>query len=237
MRNRYTLSLALAASLAVVGAPATLAQDGTDVGNPDQLAYKVIERSKDIAGRSYQDWINDYGTWFIWDRSPDNLPPDAMQDCDGGQPGGDVFFIPSTQIGQTTEYGCDVRSDQHLLLWLGGTLGWVDDGQTQDERLADLYTGFSHWHGFEFTLDGETLPAGGHLVFEPDFYTVELADDNLFGLPPGPRDVFMVGAFVMLEPLDAGQHTVTAKGSLFDPELGTADTVAIATLNVTDPGE
>ena len=234
MRKRFALSVAAIAALSMVGAPAVFAQDDIEVGNPDHLAYSVIERGAEVGGRSYQDWINDYGEWFLWSRTPDNPPPDVLADCDGGQPGGDVFFIPSTQIGHTTEYECAVRSDQHLLLWIGGTVGWVDDGQTQEERLAQLYSGFTHNHGFEFTLDGRTLPVGGHLGFEPDFYSVELGEDNLFGLPAGPRDVFMVGYFALLEPLEAGEHSLTVKSSLLDPERGTVDTVATATLDVAD---
>ena len=235
--KRLTMGAALVLALSAVGGPVAMAQDGADVGDPDHLAYRVIERGADVGGRSYQDWINDYGEWFIWSRSPESPPPDAMGDCDFGQPGGDVFFIPSTQIGQTTEYECTVGSDQHLLLWIGGRLGWVEDGQTQADRLAQLYTGYNHTHGFEFTLDGETLPVGGHLGFEPDFYSVELAEDNLFGLPAGPRDVFMVGSFAMLAPLEAGQYSLTVKSSELDPVVGSADTIAIAQLEVVDAAE
>lgn len=235
MTQRFTLGVILASTLAIVGASAALAQDGTDVGNPDHLAYRVLARNAEVGGRPYQDWINDYGEWFIWSRTSDNPPPDVMADCDGGQPGGDVFFIPSTQIGQTTEYQCTVSPDQYLLLWLGGTLGVVEDGQTQEDRLEQLYADqVQHNYGFEFTLDGQTLPVGGHLSFEPDFYTVELAEDNVFGMPGGNREVFMVGYFALLEPLEAGQHSLTVRSSVLHPERGTGDTVAIADLDVVD---
>ena len=36
-----------------------------------------------------------------------------------------------------------------------------------------------------------TVPVGSHLTLQPDLYSVDFAEDNLFGLPAGPRDVLL----------------------------------------------
>lgn len=238
MRRQPAASLALAAALATALAPTALAQG--EPADPDHPVWKIVQPNETVGGRTYQEWINDYGEWFIWDRSPENPPPDAQQDCDGGQPGGDVFFTPHTMIGTTTEFACTVRADQHVLMWLGGLLGWVDDGATREDTLDEVYSLQNQFYGFEFTLDGVTVPVGSPMSFQPEFYSVELAEDNLFGLSAGPRDVFMMGAFVMLEPLEPGEHALTVKNTNFDPTLEDEasqvdDAVAIMTLTVEEP--
>ena len=97
----------MATSLSLAGTTAVVAQEGTDVGNPagpPDPATLVVERSADVAGKSQQEWVNEFGRWFFWSRTPDNPPPDAIRDCNGGQPMGDVFFIPHTQFGNITEF-------------------------------------------------------------------------------------------------------------------------------------
>lgn len=230
MSHRTLLSVTLSATILGASAPAALAQD-TD---GPHIATTVVARDAEIGGEPYEHWIRAYGRWFFWDRTTEDPPPDATQDCDGGQPGGPVFFIPHTQIGKTTSYACSARSDQHVLLWLGGTLGWVEDGQTAADRLAQHYGRPSHLHGFEFTVDGQTVPAGDQTIFQPALHTVELAEDNVFGLTAGPRDVFVNGSFVMLEPLSPGEHEITVRNRIFDPEHGTADAIAISRVTVTD---
>ena len=238
MKKRFAMSAALVAALSLVGVPAAFAQDeGTDVGNPAEPpdpATLVIERSAEVAGQTYQDWINEYGKWFFWERTPDNPPPDAMKDCNGGQPMGDVFFIPHTQFGNIDSFDCELRSDQHVLLWLGGGMGFVEDGDTVEATTQQFFSGQEHSYGFEYSVNGVSRPAGAHTVFHPAFYTVDLAEDNLFGLPAGPREVTLVGSFVMLEPFEAGEHQVMVANRTYHPELGDARAYAISNLTVTD---
>ena len=231
MKPRPILTAALTAAILALGAPAaSLAHHDADA----HIASTVVPRDAEIAGESYEHWIREYGDWFFWDRTMENPPPDAMSDCNGGQPGGPVFFIPHTQFGNTTSYSCEARADQYVLLWLGGTLGWVEDGQTSAEALTAHYGGPAHIHGFEFTVNGETVPAGDQTIFQPVLYTAELAPDNVFGQPGGPREVFVTGSFVMLEPLAPGVHEITVQNSIFEPGRGIADAVAISELTVTD---
>jgi len=235
MRRQLTASLALAAALATTLAPAALAQ-GESV-DPDHPVWKLVQPNETVGGQGYQEWINDYGEWFLWERTPENPPPDAMQDCDGGQPGGDVFFVPTSQIGATTDYACTVGADQHLLLFLGGWTDWADDGETQEQVLDEFYELQLQFYGFEFTLDGETVPVGSFLSFQPEFYSFEFAEGNLFEFPAGPRDVFLAGSFAMLEPLEPGEHALTVKNTMFDPNppdqaLQVDDAVSVVTLTV-----
>ena len=236
MHRRLAASLALAAALATT--PATLAQSGPV--DPDHPVWSLVKPNETVGGQTYQEWINDYDEWFLWERSPDNPPPDALQDCDGGQPGGDVFFVPHSQIGATTDYACTVGADQHLLLFLGGWIEWVEDGETQEQELDALYDLQLQFHDFEFTLDGVTVPVGSFLSFPPEFYEFDFAEDNLFGLSAGPRDVYLTGSFAMLEPLEPGEHMLTMKNTMFDPNpvdggLQVADAVSNLTLTVEEP--
>ena len=235
MKFRMAMGVMLSAAMAAGGTSAALAQDeGTDVGNPDDPALKVIPRSADVAGQSYQDWIEEYGKWFFWERTLDNPPPDAIQDCNGGQPMGEVFFIPHTQFGNVTEFDCELRSDQHVLLWLGGSMDIVGPGESVDDAMQRYGVIPDHSHGFEFTIDGVTRPAGFHTIYHPSFYTVDLAEDNLFELPAGPREVSLFGSFVMLEPFEPGQHEVVVENHLYSAEVGEMSARAISSLTVTD---
>lgn len=238
MRRQPAVSLALAAALATALAPAALAQDGP--ADPDHPVWKVVTPIESVGGQTYQEWIHDYGEWLLWERTSENPPPDVLEDCDGGQPGGDVFFVPHTRTGVTSEYACTVGADQHLLLLLGGWIDWVDDGQTKEQALDEFYDPRYQSHGFEFTLDGVTVPVGNHMYFPPDFYSVDIPEDSFFGLPAGPRDVFLAATFVMLEPLEPGEHTLTMKNTNFDPGLNDgerqiADAVSNLTLTVEEP--
>ena len=148
--------------------------------------------------------------------------------------------MPHSQIGATTDYACTVGADQHLLLFLGGWIEWVEDGETQEQELDALYDLQLQFHDFEFTLDGVTVPVGSFLSFPPEFYEFDFAEDNLFGLSAGPRDVYLTGSFAMLEPLEPGEHMLTMKNTMFDPNpvdggLQVADAVSNLTLTVEEP--
>ena len=239
MRRQLAASLALAAALATTLAPAALAQ--AEPAGPDHPVWKIVPPNETVGGQAYEEWARDYTDWLLWARTPENPPPDATLDCEGGQPGGDVFFVPHTMIGTTTEYACAVGADQHLLLFLGGWIDWADDGQTSEQMLDEFYDPHYQFHDFEFTLDGVTVPVGSHLTLQPDLYSVDFAEDNLFGLLAGPRDVLLAGStFAMLQPLEPGEHELTVKNTNFDPGLADgdeqfADAVSIVTLTVEEP--
>lgn len=239
MRRPLAASIALAAALATTLAPVAVAQ--SEPADPDHPVWKIVQPNELVGGQTYEEWARDYTRWLLWDRTPDNPPPDATQDCEGGQPGDDVFFVPHTMIGTTSEYACTVGADQHLLIFLGGWIDWADDGQTSEQVLDEFYDLHYQSHGFEFTLDGATVPVGSHLSLGPDLYSVDFAEDNLFGLSAGPRDVFLAGlTFAMLEPLEPGEHVLTVKNTGFDPGLADggeqfADAVSNVALTVGEP--
>lgn len=239
MRRQLAAGLALASALATTTVPAALAQD--EPAAADHPVWKIVQPNESVGGKTHAEWARDYTDWLLWDRTPENPPPDATLDCEGGQPGGDVFFVPHTMIGTTTEYACTVGADQHLLLFLGGWIDWADDGQNSEQMLDEFYDPHYQFHDFEFTLDGVTVPVGSHLTLPPDLYSVDFAEDNLFGLPAGPRDVLLAGLTVaMLEPLEPGEHALTVKNTNFDPGLNDggsqlADAVSILTLTVEEP--
>ncbi len=239
MRRQQAASLAFAAALATTVAPSTLAQG--EPADADHPVWKIVPPNKSVGGQTYEEWARDYADWLLWTRTPENPPPAATLDCQGGQHGGDVFFVPHTMIGTTTEYACTVGADQHLLLFLGGWIDWADDGQTGEQMLDEFYDPHYQFHDFEFTLDGVTVPVGSHLTLQPDLYSVDFAEDNLFGLPAGPRDVLLAALTVaMLEPLEPGGHELTVKNTNFDPGLNDgdsqfADAVSIVTLTVEEP--
>lgn len=233
MRRQLAASLALAAALATTLAPAALAQD--EPADADHPVWKIVPPNETVGGQTYGEWARDYTDWLLWDRTPENPPPDATLDCEGGQPGGDVFFVPHTPIGTTTDYACTVGAGQHLLLFLGGWIDWADDGQPSDQLLDEFYDPHYQFHDFEFTLDGVTVPVGSHLTLQPDLYSVDFTEDNLFGLTAGPRDVLLAGlTAAMLEPLEPGEHALTVKNTNFDPGLADGDMqFADAVSNVT----
>lgn len=233
--KRMSMGLALAGALTVGGGTAVAEQEN---GRPLPLhpAWYVVPRGTDIAGRPYQEWINEYGEWFFWERTTDVPPPDEHADCDGGQPGGPVFFMPHTKLGEETEFTCTARSDQYLLLWLGGDTGIVEheEGETPESVTLELDGRVAHSYGFSFSVDGVTTPAGGHTIHRPSFYTVDLPEDNYFDLPAGPREVTLVGSFVILEPFPPGTYEIIVQNTAFHPSDGEATATAISTLRVTD---
>jgi hypothetical protein len=236
MRRPLAASLALGTTLAATLGHAALAQG--EPADPDHPVWKIVQPNESVGGQTYEAWARDYTEWLLWDRTPENPPPDATGDCEGGQPGGDVFFVPHTMIGTASEYACSVGADQHLMVFLGGWIDWADDGQASEQLLDEFYDPHYQFHGFEFTLDGVTVPVGSHLTLQPDLYSVDFDEDNLFGLSAGPRDVLLAGlTAVMLEPLEPGEHELTVKNTNFDPGLVDgdeqfADAVSILTLTV-----
>ena len=65
MHRRLAASLALAAALATT--PATLAQSGPV--DPDHPVWSLVKPNETVGGQTYQEWINDYDEWFLWELS------------------------------------------------------------------------------------------------------------------------------------------------------------------------
>ena len=109
MRRPLAASLALGTTLAATLGHAALAQG--EPADPDHPVWKIVQPNESVGGQTYEAWARDYTEWLLWDRTPENPPPDATGDCEGGQPGGDVFFVPHTMIGTASEYACSVGAD------------------------------------------------------------------------------------------------------------------------------
>ncbi len=236
MWNRRMTTVAMASALALATASAVTAQDELPPAVYDSHPMdEIVSRTTEVEGRSYQDWINEYGSWFFYDTTPDTHPG-RNKDCNLGQPGGAVFFLPHAMFGEVAHYQCTIGSDQHILMWLGGGPGFViGDGATRDSALEDWYRHPESSYGFEFVLDGARTPIGDAFAFHPEFVTVDLAEDNFFGLPPGPRDTFIAGTFVMIEPLEVGDHRMSTANKVFSPQWGHEDARAYHDITVVDP--
>lgn len=243
MKAKITLATALAAMLSIAGATAVVAQGDPSPKEQAEAAigYTIAPPNVELDGRSRTDLVKEYFAWYFLDATV-ATHPGVQRDCMVRQPAGDVFFLPHATHGSLAQYDCTIRSDQHVLAWLGGPLCFVAPGEPPGAAAEFCASSVGHVNP-ELTIDGQTTPISGGYWLDTGEYTVDLAEDNFFGFPPGERGVGAAGWWVLIEPLPVGEHTIMTRNDLYDPgssfrepeenQCGTSTCTARALMNVT----
>ena len=235
MRRSYMLlgtALILAMVLSLVAMPVVAQTESPPAGS----AATVVPPTEEPLGVSYAEWGAGFWEWLI--NAPPIEDPEAG-DCQAAQEG-QVFNIPHVPPGVTATTDCAVGAEQWILASAGGTIWDNSDGSgnTPEDLLALVEADIPIFSDPAISIDGEEVAdIESYWVINPGF-TIEYAEDNLFGLPAGSWDAAMGGWFVMIPPLEPGPHTIVVRDYLDDPADEEGPLLAELTANVTvEPAE
>lgn len=233
------LIVALALSPAAVGQEDSSAEtapvevDDYRFRDTDPASFGVVAPSREPLKVAYEDWARSWFDWFLL--SPVEQNPIAQGGCDLGDQG-DVFFLPAAPPGTTVAIACTVRDDQYILVSPGGVIAWAV-GHDKPRKKVQAESVDASTVVFDPTLavDGATIPVGGSYWIRIDAYESTAADGNVLDIPAGPFFVAGSGWWLMLEPLEAGEHTIFSGNSRYGPGGKIETSRQTVTVTVVEP--
>jgi len=224
------MSVALVAALSMVGSTAVFAQDD-EVGSAedDTCLYcldlldagdlGVVPMGELVAGEPISHWARQLDRWFASMPFDEHYGP--QNDCQASQ-GGPVFNLMNGQFGTTSHYECEIQPDQYVLITPGGSGNGSPD-RPVEELVAQTLNEAMFITNPRINVDGRDIPVGGSAWIMDDPFTLDLPEDNLFGMPAGESTWQTMGWFVMLEPLAPGKHTIVISDDVLEPAVAPGD--------------
>ncbi len=206
------------------------AQD-TRRGNSDGLDVEVTKPTPDLAARWWQ-----WALSFPVDENP--LTDTTGEQCSKGD-FGDIFFLAGTEGGKA-ERECTITEGQDILIPIYNVINIKTlDEETEASLLAQAEEILAQQRNLKLIIDGEKVrDLESYKVTNPTFFTVELPEDNLFGISAGPYQAVAVGYWVQIEGLSPGEHTITVAGVVHgQTSLGKIDFKTQATYHLTVEGQ
>ena len=247
MKNRFALSVALAASMTMAGTSAALAQDeaeaedtGMPPGLPTMADFGAVDRHVDVADRSLEDWAHDMMLWANGSKNNDVI---STGDCTVGQDG-PVFFLQNTWLGEVLVLDCTIPADTYILALPGGGFGFNTEEDETAEDLDDMGLLMGQWFSDpEIIVDGRQIPVGPSSWIHREPFEFTIPENNVWDYPAAGLETLAGygGWFVMLEPLEPGEHTIIladdSSGPAFvrDDEVIYSTGTAYAVYNITVP--
>ena len=249
MKKRYALSVAMVAALSMVGAPAVLAQDdaaaeepapgidnGMPPGFPTMADFGAVDRHMDVEGRPLEDWAHDM---MLWMNGPADQDVISTGDCTAGQDG-PVFFLQNTWLGEVLMLDCTIPADTYILSFPGGGFGFNTEEWETAEDLNNMGLAMSQWFSDpEVIVDGKHVPVGPSAWIHREPFEFTIPENNIWDYPPGDTLAGYGGWFVMLEPLEPGDHTIiladdsSGPANVRDDEVIYTTGTAYAVYNIT----
>lgn len=230
MKKRFAMSAALVATLTMVGGTAVFAQDdetgsvedGTCLYCIDVLDaadFGVVPMGELVAGEPISHWVRKRDEWFLATPFDEHYGP--QNDCQAGQ-GGPVFHLSNGMFGATAHYECEIQPDQYVLIGPGGAGNGSQDLPVE-ELIAMTLDEAMFITNPRINVDGRDVPVGGSAWVMDDPFTLDMPEDNLFGMPAGETTWQTMGWFVMLEPLAPGKHTIVISDDLLETAIAPGD--------------
>jgi hypothetical protein len=199
----------------------------------------VLPAGSTVAGKTIGEWTAD---WWNWSASVNgNIFTDTTGAKANENQSGPVFFVAGTSSGSPpVSRDFTIPSGKFVLFPL---INWIvangpDPGfASTSEEVGALVDGTVDPAKLVASLDGtDVADLASHRERSPENFTFTVAAANTGGFPPGSyTDANADGYWLMLEPLDAGTHTLHFGGTSKDfvgpdPAL----TVPSFTIDVTD---
>jgi hypothetical protein len=125
----------------------------------------------------------------------------------------DVFFLAGTAGGKV-ERECTISEGQAILIPIVNVINIKTlEEETEELLFAQAEEILAQNRNLKLIIDGERIrDLESYKVANPTFFTVELPENNLFGISSGSYEAVEVGYWVLIEGLSAGEHTITVDG-------------------------
>jgi hypothetical protein len=192
--------------------PALAENPNPGVAPPNSKAY----------GHSYGGWSAEWWQWFLSIPTPDH--PAIGGDCGEGQ-SGQVFHLAADFTGGGLS--CAIPAGKAVLLAMVNvecstveTPPFFGADEEELRACAKCFADQIVVSSLEASLDGEALESLGSYRAASPLFSFDYPADNIFGIPGGPAtgDSVSDGYWLLLNPLPAGNHTLTFGGAFDFPE-------------------
>ena len=177
------------------------------VAAPAASASPVAPYQAHPGGRSYTDWTEAVGQFFLGDASN---PLIAGLDGDCGQLREGVFMMVGP-IELDAQFDCDVPAGTWIIFSHAGIFATEGVDADTDAELEAIARAAFKTSVNELSLDGEPIPlqvsdTGAYDVISQagSFY------DTVYGVGTGPIRTALLANVVAIHPLPPGEHTIEA---------------------------
>lgn len=172
------------------------------------LDFQVTRPTADLT-RDWWQWVLS----FPADENP--LTDRTGEECDKGD-FGDTFFLVGS-LGGRVERDCTTTEGQDILIPIVNTICATITGETAEELLEQCREIIDQTRNLQLRIDRNEVFTPQNLrdnrVTVEELFTVELPEDNLFGLPAGTTiEAVADGYWAQIEGLSAGEHTLRVIG-------------------------
>lgn len=196
--RRLGLAVAVAIALVVFGS-------STAAGHDRSVAFPAKAHP---FGHSYTFWAKSWANWALG--TPVDANPFVNPDnCGPGGGSHRAWFLAGSFDGTVTA-NCTVHSGKGLLISPAGNFcSAATNGVTSRKDLtACALVGWDTIHDVRVTVDGRRVKhINAYFLVTPRF-TLDIEQNNLFGVDEQNTPAVVIGDFVMIRPLRPGWHTV-----------------------------
>ena len=171
-----------------------------------------------VLGKTIGQWS---AKWWQWALSiPEGSNPIREGDCNQNQ-SGPVWFLAGNE-GSVSDRECRVPSGKHILFPLVNALYWndsVSEPVSVEQKRSELDFFLSLGCNLSATIDG--TPSVYHnptIRTQSPTFPIKFIENNIYGESAGWVDKKAVsdGFWVMLPPLDKGDHVIHFTGAFCD---------------------
>ncbi len=167
-------------------------------------------------GSPYGEWIINYWNW--WANLPEKISPISHNySCFVHDDGKSVYLVDVLTIGHDIKYSCEIPSNRSIFVPIVTTEydnGLADYRKANDAKLIGDATKDNDGATFKFSLDGQEIPQKTleDLRTSSPYWNITIVPDNQFsgpgGEPPGTWRAIAEGYYIILKPLNPGNHTI-----------------------------
>jgi hypothetical protein len=237
------VAIAVAAVATILNNAASTAIAQESMGNTTRIGtIEVFLPNSKPYNKTYDEW-NKF--WWIWAQTEpiQNNPihDPTGEKCAVSQNDPYVWFLAGTTGGRV-ERVCTIPATKAILIPLLNTECSTaeDPSLTTEEALRDCARNNAPGRGqvvLRASVDGQEISDLEKYWAESSLFSVDLPENNIWGVKAGPTQEVAAGYYVMLKPLSPGTHILHASGANID--LAGTQTFAsevIYTLTVTEDG-
>jgi hypothetical protein len=181
----------------------------------------VFPISSNPYGKSYEDWSIKWWQWIL--SIPKDVNPlndDTGRNC-GQKQEGPVWYLAGTP-GGTLERTCTIPAEKAILFpVLNGECTYADAPDVKnvlDLRNCSIKADKGATN-LKARIDNNELQDIESYRVTSSAFPVNLVDNNILAVKPGPTTGVSDGWWILLNPLPPGKHEIHFSGRLVDPQV------------------
>lgn len=203
----FTLSFTL---IALISFSSIEAQDDPRIFPPDSLPYNL----------TYGQWSAKWWQWAVsipLDKSPFDDP--TGERCGTSQHDPKVWFLAGTSGGEATRT-CQVPAGKGIMFTVINVRCdyFVDKvSKTDDDLRKCAKDDQDTVNVLNATVDGKAIQHLDRFRVQSPLFNITLPPNNIAGVSPGTTQAISDGWFIILKPLQVGEHEIRSYGASIDP--------------------